>query len=89
LAFIPGDLFCDPPTYVDVDVHAAAPIMSAGHGGQVLLSKATLEQAGADVACMDLGEHRLKDLDEPVWLYQLGSEAFPAHVERLGQEPPG
>jgi predicted ATPase len=67
----------DPPKYVGVDVHAAARIMSAGHGGQVLLSKATLEQAGAEVACMDLGEHRLKDLDEPVWLYQLGSEEFP------------
>lgn len=72
-----GRPICDPPKYVGVDVHAAARIMSAGHGGQVLLSKATLEQAGADVACMDLGEHRLKDLDEPVWLYQLGSEAFP------------
>jgi predicted ATPase/class 3 adenylate cyclase len=72
-----GRPICDPPKYVGVDVHAAARIMSAGHGGQVLLSKATLEQAGADVASMDLGEHRLKDLDEPVWLYQLGSEAFP------------
>jgi predicted ATPase/class 3 adenylate cyclase len=67
----------DPPKYVGVDVHAAARIMSAGHGGQVLLSKATLDQVGEAIACTDLGEHRLKDLDEPVWLYQLGSEEFP------------
>jgi predicted ATPase/class 3 adenylate cyclase len=67
----------DPPKYVGIDVHVAARIMSAGHGGQVLLSRATLDQAATDVARMDLGEHRLKDLDEAVWLYQLGSEEFP------------
>jgi predicted ATPase/class 3 adenylate cyclase len=67
----------DPPKYVGIDVHAAARIMSAGHGGQVLLSKATCEQVAEDLACTDLGEHRLKDLVDPVWLYQLGSEQFP------------
>jgi class 3 adenylate cyclase len=25
----------------------------------------------------DLGEHRLKDFDAPVWIFQLGKERFP------------
>jgi predicted ATPase/class 3 adenylate cyclase len=50
-------------------------IMSVGHGGQVLLSQATADLAvtelPSDVALRDLGEHQLKDLDEPQHLYQL------------------
>jgi predicted ATPase len=61
--------------YVGVDVHRAARIASAGHGGQILLSKEA--QALVDGELTDLGEHRLKDFDEPVWIFQLGSERFP------------
>jgi predicted ATPase len=61
--------------YVGGDVHLGARIAAAGHGGQVLLSKATRELVDDDVS--DLGEHRLKDFAEPVWLFQLGSERFP------------
>src|SRR5207245_6754241 len=57
------------------DVHKAARIMSAAHGGQVLLSGATRELVTKDV--LDLGRHRLKDFDEQVSLYQLGSNRFP------------
>jgi predicted ATPase/class 3 adenylate cyclase len=62
--------------YVGAEVHRAARIAAAGHGGQVLVSVATaslLEPAGL----RELGEHRLKDFDEPVPLYQLGDESFP------------
>src|SRR5215470_4534470 len=52
--------------YVGLDVHHAARIMSAGHGGQVLLSQTTrdlVEQTLPDgVSVRDLGAHRLKDL---------------------------
>jgi predicted ATPase len=65
----------DPPKYVGMDVHEAARIMAAGHGGQVLLSKTTRDLV--PVEAKDLGEHRLKDLTDPVWLYQLGDEQFP------------
>ena len=65
----------DPPKYVGRDVHLAARVMSAGHGGQVLLSQATRELVETEAT--DLGEHRLKDIEEPVWLYQLGSGPFP------------
>jgi predicted ATPase len=72
-----GEPGLDPPKYVGMDVHMAARIMSAGHGGQVLLSKATVQHAGDDLVCTDLGEHRLKDLQGPIWLFQLGSDQFP------------
>jgi class 3 adenylate cyclase len=70
-----GEPVLDPPKYVGVDVHKAARIMSAAHGGQVLLSGATHELIADDV--LDLGRHRLKDFAEPVSLYQLGSDRFP------------
>src|SRR5439155_18734962 len=61
--------------YVGLRVHLGGRIAAAGHGGQVLLSKATRELL--DCAIRDLGEHRVKDFDEPVWIFQLGDETFP------------
>jgi predicted ATPase/class 3 adenylate cyclase len=61
--------------YVGADVHKAARIAAAGHGGQVLLSKATRDLVDDDVS--DLGEHRLKDFADPVWIFQLGKARFP------------
>jgi predicted ATPase len=63
--------------YVGIDLHRGARVMAAGHGGQVILTQATRDLVDADLALRDLGEHRLKDLAEPVWLYQLGEEEFP------------
>jgi predicted ATPase/class 3 adenylate cyclase len=63
--------------YVGVDVHRAARIMGAGHGGQVLVSEATVGLVDAVAEFQDLGEHRLKDLSAPQRLYQLGHGAFP------------
>ncbi len=70
-----GEPLLDPPKYVGADVHKAARIMSAAHGGQVLLSGATRELVAEDP--LDLGKHRLKDFAEPVSLFQLGSDRFP------------
>jgi len=61
--------------YVGVDVHKGARIASAGHGGQVLLSRETRDLVEVEVT--DLGEHRLKDFEEPVWIFQMGRERFP------------
>jgi class 3 adenylate cyclase len=63
--------------YVGVDVHRAARIMGAGHGGQVLLSETTRQLLDAAAILRDLGEHRLKDLSAPQRLYQLGDGEFP------------
>ena len=62
--------------YVGDDVHRAARIAAAGHGGQVLVSQATAQLVEAELR--DLGEHRLKDLSAPERIYQLGVEDFPA-----------
>jgi predicted ATPase len=62
--------------YVGIDVHRAARIAAAGHGGQILLSQATRDLVRPD-RLRDLGVHRLKDLAEPERLYQLGENEFP------------
>src|SRR3990170_970926 len=49
---------------------------ACGHGGQVLVSKETRELTEVEVDLTDLGEHRLKDFAEPVWIFQLGKERF-------------
>jgi predicted ATPase len=61
--------------YVGDDVHFAARVASSGHGGQVILSATTTELVELELS--DLGEHRLKDIPQPVPIYQLGSERFP------------
>jgi predicted ATPase len=61
--------------YVGLDVHLGARVAACGHGGQVLLSKATVGLVEGELT--DLGEHRLKDFEQPVWLYQLGDARFP------------
>ena len=63
--------------YVGVDVHRAARVMSAGHGGQVVVSEATAQLLDSRDGLLDLGEHRLKDLLAAERLYQLGDSAFP------------
>lgn len=71
--------------YHGVGVHRAARICAAGHGGQILLSNATagiVEDLNLpEVALVDLGEHRLKDLEQPQRLVQIVakglSDTFP------------
>jgi predicted ATPase len=63
--------------YVGLDVHTAARIAACGHGGQVVVSGRTCELGGGGRLLIDLGEHRLKDLADPVRLYQLGEGDFP------------
>ena len=72
-----GEPVLDPPKYVGLDVHTAARIMGAGHGGQVVLSQSTYELLDDSFTFSDLGEHRLKDLSGPRRLHQLGSGMFP------------
>jgi predicted ATPase len=61
--------------YVGREVHFAARVAASGHGGQVVLSKSTADLVDAPLT--DLGEHRLKDIEGPVSIYQLGEERFP------------
>jgi hypothetical protein len=61
--------------YVGEDVHLAARVAAAAHGGQVVMTMATRRKIGTDDGMHGLGEHRLKDITDPVALYQLGAEA--------------
>jgi predicted ATPase/class 3 adenylate cyclase len=61
--------------YAGRELHRAARIAASGHGGQVVVSAAT--RALVDGELIELGEHRFKDFDEPVALFQLGSQRFP------------
>ncbi|HEX9837892.1 MAG TPA: adenylate/guanylate cyclase domain-containing protein, partial [Anaerolineales bacterium] len=68
--------------YVGMDVHRAARIGDAGHGGQILLSQTTRELVVQDLplgmTVRDLGEFRLKDLRFPTPIYQLVVEGLSA-----------
>jgi predicted ATPase/class 3 adenylate cyclase len=73
--------------YIGLDVHRAARIAAAGHGGQVLLSdtaRALVEgDLPAGVTLRDLGAHRLKDLQRPEPLAQLIIPGVPADFPAL------
>ncbi|MBI3998935.1 MAG: tetratricopeptide repeat protein [Armatimonadetes bacterium] len=73
--------------YVGIDVHRAARICAAGHGGQILLSQ-TLRDLIADdlpqgVGLRDLGPHRLKDLQHPERLFQVLHHDLPSEFPTL------
>jgi predicted ATPase/class 3 adenylate cyclase len=79
--------------YTSLEVHRAARIAAAGHGGQILVSETTRALVGgmlpADVTIRDLGEHRLKDL-RPERLSQLVAAGLPADfppIRSLDQRP--
>jgi len=61
--------------YVGLDLHRAARISQAAHGGQILLSSATASlvegNLPAGVGLRSLGAHRLKDLEMPFKLFQV------------------
>jgi predicted ATPase/class 3 adenylate cyclase len=74
-------------SYVGLDVHRAARIMSAGHGGQVLVSGTTRMLVEASlpegVELRDMGEHRLKDLSRPEQLSALVIAGLPSSFPPL------
>ena len=67
--------------YVGMDVHRAARIAAAAHGGQIVISSPTAELVraalGDGVSLRDLGGHQLKDLPAPEHLYQVSVEGLP------------
>ena len=75
-----GDYFGPP-------VNRVARLLSAAHGGQVLLSLPTQElvrdQLPAGTSLRDLGEHRLKDLFRPERVFQLLAPELPSEFPPL------
>jgi predicted ATPase/class 3 adenylate cyclase len=68
--------------YVGIDVHRAARISAAGHGGQILVSESARALIGSSVpegvGFRDLGEHRLKDLASAIRIYQVLAPGLPS-----------
>jgi class 3 adenylate cyclase/CheY-like chemotaxis protein len=65
-----GEALVGTEGYVGIDVHRAARIGAAAHGGQVVLSQQAADQA-AGVETRRLGDFRLAGLSEPQCLFQL------------------
>ena len=57
--------------YLGIDVHRAARICFAGHGGQILMSEATQTLLPDDLERRDLGSYRLRGIPGPERIYQL------------------
>ncbi len=76
-----------PEGYAGVDLHLGARVMSAGHGGQVLLSEAVAKALAGPpppgVVLRELGSHRLNDIELPVRLVDLVIEGLPADFPPL------
>jgi predicted ATPase/class 3 adenylate cyclase len=74
-------------SYVGLDVHRAARIANAGHGGQVLVSATTQAlvegSLPAGVTLREMGEHRLKDLSRPERIWDLVIEGLSADFPPL------
>jgi predicted ATPase/class 3 adenylate cyclase len=75
-----GDGVLGGDNYVGIDVNRAARIAGAAHGGQVIVSDATRALVAhalpGGTSLRDLGEHRLKDLNLPIHLYDLVVEGL-------------
>jgi predicted ATPase/class 3 adenylate cyclase len=75
-----GEGVVDGRGYVGLDVHRAARIAAAAHGGQILVSEATRVLAAdtlpPGVSMLDLGVHRLRDLARPERLFQVAASGL-------------
>jgi predicted ATPase/class 3 adenylate cyclase len=86
---------CGPAAFRDGDyfgltLNRTARIMAAGHGGQVLVSAAAAEAAGAGFSMRSLGVHRLKDLAQAEELFPLAGPGLAAEfppLRALGEKP--
>ena len=77
--------------YVGLDVHLAARIMAAAHGGQIVASSETTRQLGAEAIegtiVRPLGRFALRGMPEPVDLFQLDPAGSPTSFPPLRALP--
>ncbi len=74
-----------------ITLSRAARLLSAAHGGQTLLSRASYEllrdQLPDGITLRDLGEHQLKDLIQPEHIYQVVAPDMAAEFPPLNALP--
>ena len=75
--------------YTALAVNQAARVMSAAHGGQVLVSDDTVRRlvAPRDVGLVPVGRYRIRDFDEPVPLFSLASNGETADLSAVRALP--
>ena len=73
--------------YVGLDVHRAARISQAGHGGQILVSDPTHGELAGAVELKDLGRYELHGLAEPERLFQVVAPGLAEELPPLRIEP--
>ncbi|MGH7600481.1 MAG: ATP-binding protein, partial [bacterium] len=87
MALHTGEPIATATGYVGVDVHRAARLCSAGHGGQILLSETTrqlvTDNLPEGVTLRDLGAHRLKDLQNAEHICQILVPNLPSDFPAL------
>ena len=74
IALHTGDADLRDGDYYGAAVNRCARLRSVAHGGQVLLTRTTAAASGplpTGLTLRGLGWHRLRDLRDPVWIYQL------------------
>ena len=75
--------------YFGLDVHRAARICQAGHGGQILLSETTRRALDGHHLLEDLGIHQLRGLPEPERIFQLNAPDLPSRFPALNYSRKG
>jgi DNA-binding NarL/FixJ family response regulator/class 3 adenylate cyclase len=75
--------------YFGLDVHRAARICQAGHGGQILLSEPTRKGLDGHRLLEDLGIHQLRGLPEPERIFQLNAPGLPSRFPALNYSRKG
>jgi DNA-binding NarL/FixJ family response regulator/class 3 adenylate cyclase len=78
-----------PEGYFGIDVHRAARISQAGHGGQILLSEQTRRALDGHHLLEDLGIHQLRGLPDPERIFQLNAPGLPNRFPALNYSRKG
>jgi class 3 adenylate cyclase/CheY-like chemotaxis protein len=78
-----GEAIYEDEDYLGVDVHRAARICFAGHGGQILVSEATHQLIPEDFERRELGSYRLRGLPTPERIFQLLAPGLPSDFPPL------
>lgn len=82
-----GEAISEHGDYFGPTLNRVARLMSAAHGGQIVLSWSAAEMIGdaleSECSFVDLGAHRLKDLAEPQHVYQILAQGLEADFPTL------
>jgi predicted ATPase/class 3 adenylate cyclase/DNA-binding CsgD family transcriptional regulator len=74
-------------SYFGQTIIRTARLRACGHGGQILVSRATADMVAdrlpADATLVPLGRHRLRDLNRPEEVWQLGAADLRSHFPPL------